>query len=233
MGHKRIGIKRVHMMEWKVVSRMICERCGKEISANTAICPSCGTVVQPPTTYGQYSSKEYGDDQPIPTYDHGISPQVDFEAPHSAIYSSPPKQDFGYGPSYNARTAYQPGTINVTVVNNFNTSSSKNNSGALLAEIFLSLFGVYGVGWIIAGETTIGVVLLVCSFVLIWPLAIMIAIFTLGFGIFFCDLPLAVGFIVLNAVLLNNALHRKARLASYSTVQTQQEMPPRQARRPR
>src|SRR5207247_8174479 len=72
---------------------MTCERCGKEISANTAICPSCGTVVQPPTTYGQYSSKEYGDDQPIPTYDHGISPQVDFEAPHSAIYSSPPKQD--------------------------------------------------------------------------------------------------------------------------------------------
>ena len=211
---------------------MICERCGKEISANTAICPSCGTVVQPPTTYGQYSSKEYGDDQPVPTYDHGISPQVDFEAPHSAIYSSPPKQDFGYGPSYNARTAYQPGTINVTVVNNFNTSSSKNNSGALLAEIFLSLFGVYGVGWIIAGETTIGVVLLVCSFVLIWPLAIMIAIFTLGFGIFFCDLPLAVGCIVLNAVLLNNALNRKARLASYSTVQTQQEMPPRQARRP-
>src|SRR6266536_888503 len=133
---------------------MICERCGKEISANTAICPSCGTVVQPPTTYGQYSSKEYGDDQPIPTYDHGISPQVDFEAPHSAIYSSPPKQDFGYGPSYNARTAYQPGTINVTVVNNFNTSSSKNNSGVLLAEIFLSLFGVYGVGWIIAGETS-------------------------------------------------------------------------------
>ena len=211
---------------------MICERCGKEISANTAICPSCGTVVQPSTTYGQYSSREYDDVQPMPTYNHGISPQPDFEAPHSAIYSSLPKQDFGYGPSYNAHTAYQPGTINVTVVNNFNTSSSNNKSGALLAEIFLSLFGVYGVGWIIAGETTIGVVLLVCSFVLFWPLAVMIAIFTLGFGVFFCDLPLAVGGIVLNAVLLNNALNRKARLASYSTVQTQQQMPPRQARRP-
>ena len=206
------------------MSMIICERCGNEFAANTAICPSCGTVVQPSSSYGQYSSREYDDVQPMPIYDHEISPQ-------SAIYSSPPQQEFGYGPSYHAHTTYQPGTINVTVVNNFQTSS-RNNSGALLVEIFLSLFGIYGVGWIIAGETTIGVVLLVCSLVLFWPLAIIIAIFTLGFGIFFCDLPLAVGCIVINAVLLNNALNRKARLASYSTTQTQQQMPPRQARRP-
>src|SRR6266702_1585618 len=135
---------------------MTCERCGKEISANTAICPSCGTVVQPPTTYGQYSSKEHGDDQPIPTYDHGISPQVDFEAPHSAIYSSPPKQDFGYGPSYNARTAYQPGTINVMVVNNFNTSTSKSHSGATLAPFFPPFLRVYGVRSILVADKPIG-----------------------------------------------------------------------------
>lgn len=203
---------------------IICERCGNEIAANTAICPSCGTVVQPSSTYGQYSSREYDDVQPMPTYDHEIPPQP-------ALFSSPPKQEFGYRPSYNAYTSYQPGTINVTIVNNFQTSPS-NKSGALLAEIFLSLFGIYGVGWMIAGETTIGVVLLVCSLVIFWPLAIIIAIFTLGFGIFFCDLPLAVGFIVLNAVLLNNAINRKAKLASYSTSQTWQQMPPKQARRP-
>ncbi|TMD89521.1 MAG: zinc ribbon domain-containing protein [Chloroflexi bacterium] len=211
---------------------MICEHCGKEISANAAICPSCGTVVQPPTSYGRYSSREYDNPQPMPTYEQGYTPLQNSEPVEAVSYPPPPKQEFGYGPAYYAQTAYQPqpGSINVTVVNTFTTSSSNYNRGALLAEIFLSLFGIYGVGWLIAGETTIGVVLLICSFALFWPLAIMIAIFTLGFGIIFCNLPLAIGGIVLNAILLNNALNRKAKLVSYTTVQSQQQMPPRQAR---
>src|SRR5579863_5529565 len=32
------------------------------------------------------------------------------------------------------------------------------NVGALIAEILLSLIGIFGVGWLIAGETTVGVV---------------------------------------------------------------------------
>ena len=223
----------MHLLDKKEVSMMLCERCGKEISANTTICPSCGAVVQLSNTYGQYTASEYIDAQPMPTYDQGLPPQPGFEAPQSASYAPPPKQGFGFGPSNNAHTAYQPGAINVTVVNNFTTSSSSNNNGALIAEILLSLFGVYGVGWLIAGETTTGIVLLVCSFLLFWPLAITIAIFTFGFGVFICDLPLAIGGIVLNAVLLNNALNRKARIvSSYSTVQAHQQMPPRQAQRP-
>lgn len=211
---------------------MTCEGCGKEISANAAICPSCGTVVQPPTSYGRYSSREYDDPQPAPTYEQGYTPPLNSEPFGAAAFPPPPKQEPGYGPAYYASTAYQPqpGPINVTVVNTFTTSSSNTNKGALLAEIFLSLFGIYGVGWLIAGETTVGVILLICSFALIWPLAIMIAIFTLGFGIIFCNLPLAIGGIVLNAILLNNALNRKAKLASYTTVQSQQQMPPRRAR---
>jgi hypothetical protein len=220
------------MMEKKVGNTMTCERCGKAMSVNSAICPSCGTVVQSSATYGQYSSREFDDVQPMPTYDQGIPPQPDLwpPPPEPRMYYPPPRQDAGYRPSFNPNTAYQPGAINVTVVNNFTTPSSSTKSGALLAEIFLSLFGVYGVGWIIGGETTTGIVLLVCSFVLIWPLAAIIAVFTLGFGIIFCDLPLAIGLIVLNAVLLNNVLNRKARPVSYTTVQSQQQMPPRQAR---
>jgi hypothetical protein len=207
---------------------MICQRCGKEISLNAAICPSCGTVVQQSTTYGQYHSQEYDDPQPMPTYEQGYVPPLNANPSEPVSYSPPPKQDFRYRPFSQAQAAYQPGPINVTVVNNF-TTSPNNNRGALLAEIILSLFGIYGVGWLLAGETTIGVVLLICSFALFWPLAIMIAIFTLGFGIIFCNLPLAIGGIVLNAILLNNALNRKARLVSYTTVQ-QQQMPPRQER---
>jgi zinc-ribbon domain len=207
---------------------MICQRCGKEISLNAAICPSCGTVVQQSTTYGQYHSQQYEDPQPMPTYEQGYIPPLNANPSEPVSYSPPPKQDFSYRPFSPAQAAYQPGPINVTVVNNF-TTSPNNNRGALLAEIILSLFGIYGIGWLLAGETTIGVVLLICSFVLFWPLAIIIAIFTLGFGIIFCNLPLAIGGIVLNAILLNNALNRKARLVSYTTVQ-QQQMPPRQER---
>jgi len=100
---------------------------------------------------------------------------------------------------------YPPQGVNVTVVNN---ASTKNNT-PLILEVILSLFGIYGVGWLMAGETTIGVILLICSFVIYWPLLILIAVFTLGFGLA-CDFPIGIAAIVINAILLNNMLNRKA-----------------------
>jgi hypothetical protein len=92
----------------------------------------------------------------------------------------------------------------------YDSAQSVKNNGALAAEILFSLIGVYGVGWLIAGEIAIGVILLVCSFAVFAPLAIMIAIYTFGVGIFVFDLPLAIGGIILNAILLNRVLNRKA-----------------------
>ena len=106
---------------------------------------------------------------------------------------------------------YQPG-VNVTVVN----GPSKSNT-PVIVEVLLNLFlGTYGVGWLIAGETTTGIVLLICSFVLYWPILIGIAVFTLGFGLF-CDVPLWIGVVILNAVLLNGALNRKATQITINT----------------
>jgi hypothetical protein len=117
---------------------------------------------------------------------------------------------------------YPPGAINVTIVN----SPPGKKDGALAAEIILSLFGVFGVGWLIGGETAIGIVLLVCSFVLYWPIMILGTLFTFGFGLI-CLGPLAIGSIILNALLLNNRLNRKA--TQYVMVQSQQmPMPPPQ-----
>ena len=107
---------------------------------------------------------------------------------------------------------YQQG-VNVTVVNN---ASTKNNT-LLTIEVMLSLFGIYGIGWLMAGETTIGVILLICSFVIYWPLLILIAVFTLGLGLA-CDFPLGIAAIIINAILLNNTLNRKA--AQITMVQT-------------
>src|SRR5438874_1631223 len=47
--------------------------------------------------------------------------------------------------------------------------STKNNT-PLIIEILLNLFlSLYGVGWLMAGEIRVGVILLIGSFVLYWP----------------------------------------------------------------
>ena len=86
----------------------------------------------------------------------------------------------------------------------------ERNDGALVAEMILSLFGIFGVGWLIAGETMVGVVLLVASFLLYWPIMLLGTIFTFGIGLI-CLGPLAISAIIVNAILLNTTLNRKAR----------------------
>src|SRR6266704_3057490 len=78
----------------------------------------------------------------------------------------PPQQNYGYAPQYGSIPPQQ----NVTVVNNAN-----KNPTPVLIEVLLSLFlGIYGVGWLMAGETTTGIVLLICSFVIYWPFVILL-----------------------------------------------------------
>ena len=115
---------------------------------------------------------------------------------------TPPQQAFMPPQPY--PPPYPPG-VNVTVVNNAN-----KNTTPVLVEVLLSLFlGIYGVGWLMAGETTTGIVLLICSFVIYWPFVILLIVFTLGLGLF-CVVPLGIGAVILNAVLLNSRLNRKA-----------------------
>ncbi len=189
---------------------MICVRCGNEMPHKATICAMCGTVVERPkssasTSYGGPSFSERG---------YAAQPQA-APPPPQAGYMPPPQQPFGYAPSYTNAAMYPPGAINVTIVN----SPPGKKDGALVAEIILSLFGVFGVGWLIGGETTIGIVLLVCSFVLYWPIMILGTLFTFGLGLI-CLGPLAIGSIILNALLLNNRLNRKA--TEYVMVQSQQ-----------
>ena len=179
-----------------------CERCGNDIPDNIAICPNCGTVtfkakenLPPTTSYGSYSERYHNQS---PGYAENI--QQDYVTPHSQ------QQNYSYGQTYNAPPMYQQAPFNVTV---FYT----NNSTPLIVELLLSIFlGIFGVGWLIAGEVLIGVILLVCSLFIYLPLliiSIFIAFFTFGFSLF-CTGPMVIGAIVLNAILLNNRLKRKA-----------------------
>ena len=226
---------------------MICERCGKEMLVGTPVCPACGAPTvftrnaeSPATSYGQFIPDDYGDRPSTPStpvYEQGYRPS--FEGQPYPPYSPPPPNP-EYIPPYNPYNnppnppnpppMYHASAVNVTVVNNIVTPSLNKNN-ALLIEILCSLFSIYGIGWLIAGETVTGIILLACSILIIWPLAIMIAVFTLGFGVFFCNLPLAVIGIILNAILLNNALNRKVVAMTYTAqaqpAQPAQQMPPR------
>ncbi len=172
---------------------MNCGRCGTGLPDSAAICPTCGTINsaawpggQQATNYGQYQPRGYD------------GPPLQQQAPYGQ----------GYGPQPHAVPPYQyaPGPVNV-FVNNPPVGNTDN--GPLIVEVLLSLFlGIYGVGWLMAGESTVGVILLICSFVVYLPTLILGTIFTLGIGLF-CLVPLAIGAVVLNAVLLNNALKRK------------------------
>jgi hypothetical protein len=84
------------------------------------------------------------------------------------------------------------------------------NKTPLIVEILLNLFlSLYGVGWLMAGEIRVGVILLIGSFFVYWPALIFGILFTFGLGIFSFG-ALALGLIILNAILLNNYLNRKA-----------------------
>src|SRR5207237_3491012 len=135
-------------------------------------------------------------------------PQQAYPPPQQPAYMPPPQANYGYGQPYGAPPMYQ-GPVQVNIIHN-QPVAGNTSSTPVLVEVLLSLFlGIYGVGWLMAGETTTGVILLICSFVVYWPLVIMIAVFTLGFGLF-CDVPMAIGAIILNAVVLNNTLNLNA-----------------------
>lgn len=214
---------------------MRCERCGKEIADTAVICPSCGSLTspistvrqggQPPTQHGTYPTGSYDThEEPMSSYEQGYTPRSDYRRPPpQPDYMAPPQPNYSYGQQYSPPPQFQQGgSINVSVFNNYTPPGQKNN-GALIAEIILSLFGIYGVGWLIGGETTVGVVLLVCSLVVYIPFAIIGTLITFGFGIF-CIGPLSIALIIINAILLNNALNRRA-MQQITIVQAHQ-MPP-------
>lgn len=221
---------------------MLCERCGRDIADSAVICPSCGattsqSAMPPPTGYGNYSTG-YRPSQPEPgaNYDQGNQGyNPGYQQGYGAGNYMPPPQagpqqpNYGYAPPY-ANQPNQPpayGAVNVTI--NTNTNTSDKNT-ALVVEIIASLFGIYGIGWLMSGETTVGILLLIGSFVLYWPIFIVGAIFTFGFGLL-CLGPLGIAAIIVNAIMLNNALKRKAAQVTVvvpppQAQQQQMRMPP-------
>lgn len=80
------------------------------------------------------------------------------------------------------------------------------SSGPVVFEVLLGIFGIYGVGWLAAGKTQIGLILLVLSAAW-WVTAGFLAIHSLFISCF-GSIPLTVIFAVISATMLHNAMRR-------------------------
>jgi len=197
---------------------MFCDRCGNEVANGVTTCPFCGMPTENEVQYTQPLAYQGQTGQFLPDdlskfggpspYQTGYTPVMP-AMPH-VVYGS--QQTPRYGPPhYSPQSSQLPPQsytqpypqCHVVVIQN--TSSD----GPLIAELILSLFGVFGVGWLMGGETTVGVVLLLCSIFIYWPVMILGTFFTFGLGLV-CLGPLAIGGIILNALLCSSTLKRHA-----------------------
>lgn len=195
---------------------MFCKRCGNEIADVARICPTCGTSIehahahvniQPHTSYGSYPQSS---NDATAQQQRGYAPQP--ERPprprNTNTAYSPYTNGYTVPPTYPGPSTYQQPYNNYAPRPQAFTVIQKNDT-ALVTEIILSLFGIFGVGWLMARETTIGTVLLVCSFLIYWPIIILGTLLTFGLGLI-CLGPLAIAAIILNIIWFNGVLNKKA-----------------------
>jgi hypothetical protein len=172
-------------------------------SASGSYPPATGPIAEPPPAFtpppptyappsGGYASGQYpppsGQYPPPPGYPQ--SGQYPPNAGYPQYNQAPP-------PAYGAPPFGPPVYLQV---------QQPSTAGPIIAEVILGLFGVFGVGWLIGGKTTIGAILLGLS-ALWWIVSIATVLLTVGIGIL-CLFPIDVAFIVTSAVTLSNALKK-------------------------
>jgi hypothetical protein len=185
---------------------MICEHCGEALPETSTVCPACGTprgkrTGQHPTIYGKSPHENFGGSSPYKQVNTGaytsyMPPQMYEEAAHQASY----KSSFASPHQFSAH----PHAPRITPL------QTPNLSNALTIEVVLSLIGIFGVGWLMAGQITIGILLLLGSIFFYWPMLMLSTMFTDGLSLL-CLVPMAIGLIIFNAVLLNGYIKRKIR----------------------
>jgi hypothetical protein len=173
-----------------------CERCGYDSPHHVAICPVCGSLT---TVSGDYPPPAGGPETPGSTsepFSYYSPSGWPGSSPGSSADPQPQQAPLSYTP-YSS-----PQQVNVMVV------QPQKEVTPLIVELLLSLLlNIYGIGWLMVGETLPGVLLLVGSIVVLWPLLLVsLIVWPVCCGF---KLLLIVG-LVINSVLLNNYLDRQA-----------------------
>jgi hypothetical protein len=176
-----------------------CHVCSAALGADAAFCPSCGTarLVAAP-----------GPSQPL------FQPSMPAPPLGSAMPGLPPPGPGAYGATaaYASPSAYVPppeyGPQGGAYGGPPLTSQQQQSppSGPVITEVILGIFGIFGVGWLAAGKTTTGLILLVLS-ALWWAVSAVTAVHTVGVGC--CGIvPLNALFIAISAAMLHSSLRR-------------------------
>ena len=196
-----------------------CRTCGNQNPDNATFCQYCGAGLQQPGQVGQSqqpatpgSTPDYeqatqvavpAPGQPPPnSYGQPSSPPPNPYAQSSSPPPAPPRQSYGGPPPaqpYSYGTASVPGARLGPDV--------KDPTTGLLIELIPGFFGFMGVGWLWAGETAIGIALLLGFWVF---LAVEIALMFVLIG--FCLLPVNLIAPIASAILLQRRLKERQAL---------------------
>ncbi|GIW08920.1 MAG: hypothetical protein KatS3mg060_3725 [Dehalococcoidia bacterium] len=79
---------------------------------------------------------------------------------------------------------------------------TKQRGVALVLEVIPGLFGLFGIGWLYAANTGVGLALVLGS-ILAWCVALAFVVFTGGIGLF-CTVPAYLACLLASALLLNS-----------------------------
>ena len=196
-----------------------CRTCGNQNPDNATFCQYCGAGLQQPGQPGQSQQPA----MPGPTPDHEQATQVAVPAPgqpaphpygqpsspppnpyaqSSSPPSAPPRQSYGGPPPaqpYSYGTPSTPGAMAGPEVKDPNTG--------LLIEMIPGFFGFMGIGWLWAGETAIGIALLVGYWIFL-VVEIMLMFVLIGF----CLLPFNLIAPIASAILLQRRLRERQAL---------------------
>ncbi len=185
-----------------------CRTCGNQNPDNATFCQYCGAGLQQPGPPGQPQQPS----TPGSTPDYDQATQVAVPAPgqpppnpygqSTSPSSAPPQQSYGGPPPaqpYSYGTASVPGARLGPEV--------KDPTTGLLIELLPGFFGFMGIGWLWAGETAIGVALLLGFWVF---LAVEIALMFVLIG--FCLLPVNLIAPIASAILLQRRLKERQAL---------------------
>ncbi len=157
-----------------------CRTCGNQNPDGVSFCQYCGSNLQSPPAGGEGQRTSAG---------------------RPPVYAPPEGQSGGYGQPFSGGVQYgqqQYGTV---------AAPAKDPTTGLLLEL-IGLFGFAGIGWLWAGETVIGLSLLIGYFVF---LGIEILSFFIFIG--FCLIPFNFIIPIASAVLLQKRLKERQMLA--------------------
>lgn len=82
-----------------------------------------------------------------------------------------------------------------------------NSTLAIILEVICGIFGIYGIGWLVSGNTSTGLIFLIGGFVWL-AVAIVLSILTLGIGLI-CIWPIDLAIMITSVIMLSNRLKQR------------------------